>query len=126
LSGNGAAFGGGGIRNNNPGKVKLNNTIVANSTGGGDLSGTFTGSRNLVRDGSGIGLIGTIVADPRLGVLADNGGPTWTFALLAASPAINAGDNSLISILILTDQRGNGHPRVVGGIVDIGAYESGS
>jgi len=32
------------------------------------------------------------IIDPLLGSLADNGGPTLTHALLAGSPAINAGD----------------------------------
>ena len=34
--------------------------------------------------------------------MADNGGPTLTHALLAGSPAIDAGDNALCSA---TDQR---------------------
>ena len=42
-----------------------------------------------------------IIADPQLGPLADNGGPTMTHALLAGSPAINAGTNCTIGV----DQR---------------------
>ena len=60
--------------------------------------------------------------DPLLGPLAYNGGTTRTHALLAGSPAINAGSNPLA---LTTDQRGAGFPRVVGGATDMGAYESG-
>jgi predicted outer membrane repeat protein len=59
------------------------------------------------------------VADPKIGTLADNGGPTQTIALLQGSPAINAGVEFLAPT---TDQRG--FPRngdLLG--VDIGAYE---
>ena len=44
-----------------------------------------------------------VVADAGLGPLADNGGPTLTHALLAGSPAIDAGDNAVCPA---TDQRG--------------------
>jgi hypothetical protein len=57
-----------------------------------------------------------------LGPLADNGGPTLTQALLPGSPAIDAGTNGGIGSL-LYDQRGPGYPRLVGGRVDMGAYE---
>jgi hypothetical protein len=53
-----------------------------------------------------------------LGPLQDNGGPTFTHALLCGSPAINTGDGSGCGP---TDQRG--FSRIVGGIIDIGAYE---
>ena len=58
-----------------------------------------------------------------LGPLAYNGGTTRTHALLAGSPAIDAGSNPLG---LTTDQRGAGFPRVVGGASDMGAYESGT
>jgi hypothetical protein len=58
--------------------------------------------------------------DPRLGPLANNGGPTPTHALLAGSPAINRGINPLG---LPADQRGR--PRVVNGAADIGAFEFG-
>jgi hypothetical protein len=58
--------------------------------------------------------------------LKDNGGPTWTVALLPGSNAINAGDAvygcvDYASIPLATDQRG--HARVVGPVCDIGAFE---
>ena len=74
------------------------------------------------------GVNGNIVGvDPLLGPLADNGGPTQTMALLAGSPAIDKGDNTLVPIdpstglPFTTDQRG--FTRVVNGTVDIGAFE---
>ena len=56
----------------------------------------------------------------------DNGGPTQTHALLAGSPAIDAGDNVSVPA---TDQRGLGFPRKKDGnfngvaVADIGAFE---
>jgi hypothetical protein len=55
--------------------------------------------------------------DPKLGPLADNGGPTPTHALIG-SPAIDAADSSSCPS---TDQRGA--PRPSGLACDIGAYE---
>src|SRR5690606_40703844 len=44
---------------------------------------------------------------------------------ISGSPAIDAGDNSLIPAQLLTDQRGAGFLRIANGTVDIGAYEVG-
>ena len=44
-------------------------------------------------------------------------------ALLPGSPAIDAGDNSLIPAGVTTDQRGTGYARIDNGTVDIGAFE---
>jgi len=62
--------------------------------------------------------------DPMLGPLANNGGPTQTHALLAGSPAIDAGDDSVLGspLFLITDQRG--FPRKLGSHVDIGAFEA--
>jgi hypothetical protein len=59
-----------------------------------------------------------VSADPRLGSLADNGGPTETQSLGAGSPAIGAVASA--SDCSATDQRGAGRP--IGGC-DVGAYE---
>ena len=89
-----------------------------------NLIGTGGGNSGLT-NGSNGNLVG--VADPGLGTLADNGGPTQTIALLAGSPAIDAGSNTLAvdpqGNALTTDQRGTGFPRKVNGTVDIGAFE---
>jgi hypothetical protein len=62
---------------------------------------------------------------PGLGPLQDNGGATWTMALLPGSPAIDAGSNALAqdgSQALDADQRA-GFPRMVDAAVDIGAFE---
>jgi hypothetical protein len=56
--------------------------------------------------------------DPMLGPLQDNGGPTWTHALLQGSPAIDAG---VPTGAPADDQRGVSRPQGLG--VDIGAFE---
>ena len=67
--------------------------------------------------------------------LANNGGLTQTHALLSTSPAINAGSNCVTDltcaasnpfVILTTDQRGTGFPRLVGAAVDIGAFEFNS
>ena len=111
------------------------NTILAGNHGPAaspDVQGYLTSQgHNLVGDGTGAGgltaagdQVGSAAApiDPRLGPLQDNGGPTQTMALLPGSPAIDAGDNSLSPGPY--DQRGPGYPRIVDGIIDIGAFES--
>jgi hypothetical protein len=56
-------------------------------------------------------------------VLADNGGPTLTHALLEGSAAIDAGINPLG---LEYDQRGRPYQRVFGAAADAGAFEFGS
>jgi predicted outer membrane repeat protein len=107
--------------------ASLYNNIFANNTGGGEC-GEFsapdlvvTGNTNIVEDASGRcgSLPGTIVSDPLLGPLADNGGLTQTMALLPGSPAIDAGDSANCPS---TDQRGVVRPQ--GSKCDIGAFEA--
>jgi predicted outer membrane repeat protein len=57
--------------------------------------------------------------DPRLGPLADNGGPTLTRSLLSDSPARGAGS---LTFATTTDQRGL--PRTAGGEIDLGAFQT--
>ncbi len=59
--------------------------------------------------------------DPKLGPLADNGGPTMTRALGAGSPAIDQGTVDGLAPSPLTDQRGVSRP--IGPKADIGAFE---
>jgi CSLREA domain-containing protein len=64
-------------------------------------------------------------ASPRLGTLADNGGPAQTEALEAGSPAITGGNPSgctnLSGDAVITDERGALRP--AGSACDIGAYQ---
>lgn len=64
------------------------------------------------------------VTDPMLGLLANNGGVTKTHALLAGSPAINAGPDPVpVFDGNEFDQRGVGFARIVFGVADAGAFE---
>ena len=90
---------------------------------GHNLIGLATGSTGFANGVNG-DLVGTTTPlDPRLGPCQDNGGDTPTCALRPGSPAINAGDDSILDPPdgLATDQRGK--PRQSGGHVDIGAYE---
>ncbi len=125
------------------GEVNIIGTII---TGNGDTSqpgifDIFVGNQNeqppgtVNSDHSIIGVTAnniTVVdqggtqrnVDPKLGPLADNGGPTQTMALLEGSPAIDHGPVPVPSFPHNdNDQRGAGFPRVVNGTVDVGAYE---
>ena len=125
--GAGAVGRGGGITNQTSAQVQVVNTIVALNTRPAntpdDLFGAFSSQgHNLIGNtngGTGFGASGDLLnLNPALGQLADNGGPTWTHALLANSPAINWGDNGVAPA---TDQRG--FPRIGDGRADIGAFE---
>jgi len=108
--------------------VLAHSSIVANNTSTGNghnvdllCSSCFpSGSNNLITGSNSDLPLDTIVADPLLGPLADNGGPTHTHALLPGSPAIEAGSNIHGFPF---DQRG--HVRIFGPAPDIGAFESG-
>jgi CSLREA domain-containing protein len=81
---------------------------------------------NLANDDGGGFLTGPgdlINTNPFIGSLQNNGGPTLTHALLAGSPAINAGDPNFAPPPTF-DQRGEGFPRVQNGRIDIGAFET--
>ena len=121
----------------------LANTIHPNTAGAADFfhtalgtgtSNANVGSNNLVETNgaSANGYAGGMIAaaDPQLGPLADNGGPTFTHAPAAGSPVLDAGDNAAAAGLT-ADQRGLPFARVVDGpdagataTVDIGAVES--
>lgn len=125
FSGNISVAAGSGIASVGPGPVTLRNTIVAGGVtpncltlGGGIIT---SGGNNVDNANScGFAAAGDLPStNPLLGPLQNNGGPTQTHALLAGSPAINAGNNALCPA---TDQRGN--PRPVGPACDIGAFEA--
>jgi hypothetical protein len=87
-----------------------------------DLGGqvVVTGSNNIIRSQNAFQSIRVSFDDPMLGALTTNGGPTRTHALLQGSPAIGHGSNLLG---LVNDQRGDTFARVVGGTIDIGAFE---
>ena len=138
--------GGGGIytidTSSDPGDInistRIKNTIVAGNQAatGPDCSGLFSSY--------GYNLVGSLPGDPaeytfneeenpgtdifgqnpNLGSLADNGGPTFTHALQAGSPAIDKGSCSKIDgSPVSKDQRGEIRPHLADGFCDIGAYE---
>jgi hypothetical protein len=124
------AFGGGFANFGPPQTAIFKNTIVANNTAGAPgTNNCYNGpggviislghnldSENTCQFNQTTDLINT---DPLLGPLQDNGGPTFTHALLEGSPAIDAGDNNGAPA---TDQRGITRPQGI--YVDIGAYEA--
>jgi beta-glucanase (GH16 family) len=105
--------------------LKLTNTLITGNHwyaceqhAAGTVSLT-SGGHNLVQDGSCSPVASDLIgADPLLGPLADNSGPTQTHALLAGSPAIDAADAAASPA---TDQRSVARPQGAG--YDIGAFE---
>jgi len=126
---NGASYGGGIYASTIP---TMQNTIVATNHAGtdADIDGSFTSAvYNLIGDGTGSNItngtsgnqVGTTASpiNPKLGPLANYGGPTPTEILLPGSPAIDKGTNQ--GVQATTDQRG--YTRIYNSTVDIGAYE---
>jgi predicted outer membrane repeat protein len=104
IAGNTAGAGGGAVYFGTRATL-MNNTLLA-SNGGGNCAftsnGAFTGGHNLQFGDATCTAVA--LADPLLGPLADNGGPTKTMALGTGSPAIDAADSDFAP---LTDQRGS-------------------
>jgi hypothetical protein len=127
LSGNSANIGGGILVF---GPLQIGNTILDKGETGENIGsfGAVTvislGHNLSSDDGSGhlTGPGDQTNTDPMLGPLQDNGGLTFTHALLRHSPAINAGDPSFAPPPF-NDQRGAGFRRVRNGRIDIGSYE---
>jgi|HubBroStandDraft_6_1064221.scaffolds.fasta_scaffold15106_2 hypothetical protein len=132
FSGNVARGGqGGGIFNVKGSTVVLQNSIVANNTGG-NCSGTLTShGYNLSSDGTcdfdSAGDLNN--TDPKLGKLRNNGGPTQTMAEFLESPTVDAGNpkgcTDSRGHLLTTDQRGAPRPgkHKRDQRCDMGAYE---
>jgi hypothetical protein len=131
-----SAGSGGGIYNDQ-GQFAISNTILNAGASGENIfnsGGTVTSQGyNLSSDDGGGYLTGPadqINTDPILGPLQDNGGPTFTHALLPGSPAIDKGNSGGVPI----DQRHFYRPIDIPGIPnatggdgsDIGAFEFGS
>ena len=147
VSGNRANDAGGGISSS--GAITLRNVTVTNNTataarnGGVEMKGgTFVVRNsivvgNLISNGSGNDTFPADITDVQNSItsgtastilsptLVDNGGPTFTHALVQNGPAIDTGDtNQALGVNgspLSSDQRGRA--RVFGGGVDIGAFE---
>jgi hypothetical protein len=106
------------------GKPTLQSSIIGNNDGSDFAEGYYglpaAGANNLIMNSSAALPPDTILTDPMLAPLSDNGGLTRTHALLRGSPAIDAGYNNAH---LVWDQRGLGYARRVGANVDIGAFE---
>jgi hypothetical protein len=127
----GLAFNGGGLWNGFESTLTLANSIVANNPNGGDCYSVYgpitSGGHNLDSDRSCQLTASTDLPgnDPLLGPLQDNGGPTFTHALLPGSPAIDAipwGANGCGTYL-WSDQRWQSRSHSVRSPCDIGVYE---
>lgn len=135
-SNNDATGDGGGVYRTG-GTLNLESSIVAGNkkttSTDNDCSGTVTSQGyNLTGSSTGCSLAGTgdVTVTPStvftavLGSLADNGGSTYTHALVVGSSAINAisnGTNSCGSGTFVADQRGGTRP--YSSNCDMGAYE---
>ena len=134
---------GGGVLNSSISTLNFQNTIIARNEESifppfsaqrffvfRDCAGTLTSNGNNLMGNVNCTVNGPapIVADPLLGPLQNNGGPTQTHALLPGSPAIDGGNpggcRDQFGALLQKDQRGL--VRTVGSRCDIGAVEFGS
>lgn len=135
--------------------VEVRNTIIAGNDNpdvagrfisrGNNLIGSLNDNAIVTTSGFTNGVnndqVGTIASplDPKLGPLANNGGPTQTHALLSNSTALDAGNNCVldnsctpaVGVSLTTDQRGAGFARAADSAdanttqtVDIGAFEA--
>jgi hypothetical protein len=98
--------------------------VLANCVGGG--SGYITSLGNNLTDGAACSapMVSDLIhTDARLGAYGSHGSlnETNTYALRLGSPAIDAADPGFYPAV---DQRGISRPQPVGGVSDIGAYES--
>ena len=120
---NHAQFSGGAVNNSDP--FSMRNSILSNNTSSNQWGqafsclSTMSGDHNIqwpapASSEDALCTAGITLADPLLGTLSDNGGPTQTIPLLAGSPAIDTGDGCSP-----TDQRGMSR----NGPCDLGAFE---
>lgn len=124
----------------NSGYLSIQNSIVANNSSESGVNDFYNdngvildsslietlngnsnnkGGNNVIDNGGNI-----FNTDPLLGPLQDNGGLTETHLLMAGSPAIDTGNNALVSNL--HEQRGTEFARILNSTVDMGAIETGT
>jgi len=128
ISNNSSMFLAGGVVNLN--NFQIGNTILNEGPASANIYNNSSGvvmslGYNLSSDDAFGILTGPgdqINADPMLGPLQNNGGPTLTHALLPGSLAIDTGNPSFTPPP-RHDQRGRGFARVVRGRIDIGSFE---
>jgi Ca2+-binding RTX toxin-like protein len=126
----------GGVLVSGPGPFSFRDTLIGDNTGNHPdfatvMSPAASVGFSLIENPAGAAITTTgpnvLGQDPKLGPLADNGGPTPTEALLDGSPALDAG----FSDGLAADQRGAPRPFDLKGLAaavggdssDIGAYE---
>jgi len=151
ISGNSAANAGG--LYSKSGSISLINSIVAGNLAAsgaeiGDFGGatTFSNNNSLLGDSSHNNAQAFVNFTPNatyditatnngtqattlssiLTPLADNGGATQTHALVAGSPAIDAGDNAICATAPINNLDQRGEKRTEGSACDIGSYEVNS
>jgi len=138
ITDNNAATGSGGVYLEGGAQMDVKGSIIWGNTRSGTIPNDVGGSgagyssmgHNLIGAGTAVSQFTadgdqTGVTDALLGTLQLNGpGTTRTHALLAGSPAIDAGTcTDHAGAPVLTDQRGVTRPQPNGGPCDIGAYE---
>ncbi|MFN6049393.1 MAG: choice-of-anchor Q domain-containing protein, partial [Planctomycetia bacterium] len=105
------------------GELTLQNTILANNPAGdyiGVQPASDKSTRNLVSDNSLT--VGAIMRNPLLGPLQNNGGPTFTMAPGAGSPAIGGGSASISNASPVKGLDQRSYTRITS---DIGAFAFG-
>jgi hypothetical protein len=112
--------------------INFSNTIVSNNSAPDSPNCLASPAATITSTGNNLEDLNTcnfdqptdkINTNPLLGPLQDNGGPTWTYALLDGSPAIDAADFGVCAAPPVNgvDQRGVARP--FGLSCDIGAFE---
>ncbi len=107
------------------GTLTVGNTLLANNAGGDcypHMGATVNDlGHNWESDNT---CSGHVDGDPKIGPLADNGGPTLTHASLPGSGVIDAGDDAICAAAPVSGVDQRGETRLKGAHCDIGAYEN--
>jgi predicted outer membrane repeat protein len=131
---NNSASGSGGGIFNSQGMATFTNTIMNNTSAAGDCGGSpkiTDGGNNLEYPGVTCNFVsGAVITNPMLGPLQNNGGSSFTMALLPGSPAIGAGIATVCAAPPVWNKDERGIARQTDAIgsktfgCDIGAYET--